>query len=1367
MLRPRLIRALFGCILWMAGATTTLAQAQPFVHPGGLFKSSDMERMRDQVAAKIEPWFSSFQELQNDSRASYDYLVRGDPSWTTVSRDPCVNCGAFQSDTTAAYLNALMWIVTEDRRHADKSVEIFNTWKNLTEVRGGGTASLNAGLFAWKLVEAAEIIRGSFDGWAGEDFQDFQAMLVYPGYSNEQVPPTLSNTNGTFYWRIYNGDPGRHGNQDMIAWRAMISMGVFLDNRIMYDRALRYFKGLPARPDDLPYPSGPSPSGSQLTDNEFFTAFRYVGSQGTIQNYGYNGVLKHYIWENGQNQESSRDQQHAFFGLGIAAGIAEVAWNQGDDVWNSLDHRLLKGFEFMAKYNTSYITRFPDQPEPWEPENFIQRTDRTGRWFSKKINPHFESDFIRVSRGEFSEHRPIYEQAVAHFNVRMGLEKEAVWTFRSREVAIAESGYEKTGWSLDHPGWGALSFRRPPQTAGDPISGFSDGAPVFQMNRVPGTIEAINFDYFPGDGEGRTYHDKTPGNAASDYRGDAVDIGFDPETGYFLTDLEDGEWITYTVSVPSSGWYRIGVSHASANGEGTVRFAFAGNDVTGEVSLPDTGGLANWTEQTVAERLYLQAGVQAMRLFIGGESGSFTLRTISIDEDDSPLAPPQPPANLSAEAVSAVEIELDWGIVAETFGYSVKRATASGGPYLTVATGVVGSRFRDSGLIASTTYYYVVTAGNDAGESAASLEVSATTLPLSYGSWAVDADGSWTDASNWINGNIADGTGARANFGSIAITGNRLVSLDGNRTVGSLLFGASGVSHTWGLVTGTEGELTLETGLGRPAVEVRDSVASLGVKITGASGLKKTGAGILILGNNANDFTGGILVDRGTLRATGTAALGPGNIVVNEGGTFDFGPGFQVSDKLLTIAGGGAGGSAGAFYVNATGLGSQTRWGLSGINPAIILVNDATIHVDGDGSGPNTATFLIGRTDLNGHILTKRGTGRLSFDTSGNGLQGSGAVYVMNGVLGFRGGAFAGGRHLTIATGAEARVGGDNNAFNSTGNLVTINGTLNLNGRSDTTGFSQTIGLLAGDGLITTGTLGNTGMQTLTISHNSSADSFFAGRITEANGVLNLVKAGSNTLTLAGSNEHRGNTTVSGGTLVLGATGTLSFYPEASGSNNSVLGTGQVDFRGSLIFDLSQVSVTLGDSWSIVDTQNLTVSFGDRFAVAGFTRIGDVWGTNENGVGYQFEPATGQLKVVAPIVLPQGFELWRNARFSSAELGEEEISGPTGDPEGDGISNLMEYALGGEPRSDSGGLLPVVELRDGFLEITFRRIKEVDDVVYRVEASADLQHWEIRWSSEDHPYAASEEFVEETVADVEPITQNGRRFLRLMVTLER
>ncbi|MGO9115563.1 MAG: carbohydrate-binding protein [Thermoguttaceae bacterium] len=90
------------------------------------------------------------------------------------------------------------------------------------------------------------------------------------------------------------------------------------------------------------------------------------------------------------------------------------------------------------------------------------------------------------------------------------------------------------------------------------------------------------------------------------------------------------------------------------------------------------------------------------------------------------VAVPQAPTGLIAGAVSRSQINLTWNAVANATTYNVKRATTSGGPYTTVATGVTGTGYTDTGLSASTSYYYVVSAVNTAGESGNSTQASAT-----------------------------------------------------------------------------------------------------------------------------------------------------------------------------------------------------------------------------------------------------------------------------------------------------------------------------------------------------------------------------------------------------------------------------------------------------------------------------------------------------------------------------------------------------------------------------------------------------------------------------------------------------------------
>jgi endoglucanase len=92
-----------------------------------------------------------------------------------------------------------------------------------------------------------------------------------------------------------------------------------------------------------------------------------------------------------------------------------------------------------------------------------------------------------------------------------------------------------------------------------------------------------------------------------------------------------------------------------------------------------------------------------------------------------PAALPAVPTGLTATGTNAA-VSLNWTASSGATSYNVKRSTTSGTGYATVATGVATTSHSDAGLSASTTYYYVVSAVNAAGESANSTQASATTL---------------------------------------------------------------------------------------------------------------------------------------------------------------------------------------------------------------------------------------------------------------------------------------------------------------------------------------------------------------------------------------------------------------------------------------------------------------------------------------------------------------------------------------------------------------------------------------------------------------------------------------------------------------
>jgi hypothetical protein len=613
-------------VLFIGVAMMTPAFAERiFVHPGISHKQSDLERMRLQVEAGKEPWLASYTKLKEEAGARYTYTVRGDSSQTTIT-----NLRTFEADGNAAYYNALMWCMTGDERHAQKSVEILNAWANITRIEN--QFALSNGGALWRMVEAAELIKHTYEGWAEADIEKFKAMLVYPGWSGTAVPTdAIRSKDCSFYWNIYQGDPGRHGNQGLFGYRSLMAMGIFCDNEVIYERALRYLQGLPHRPDDLPYPSGPPVLSDRLgSSNEYYDEFRQLRRETGQEDYGYNEVMANYIYENGQSQESARDQAHALGGVSIITSMGEMAWSQGDNLYGHLNNRPLLGLEFYLRYNLSLEHTYPDQRTPWEPTvksgEFIERSDRSGRWKALKMNPWTAADLTRRNRG-LHNLNPIYEMNLGHYRDRLLLDPSTYkWLERGFEVMTEAVGVEDGANPGSHPGYGGLKFRR--VSPGDPIRGFDGAVPIYALHRIPCLIEAENYDYFPIHGEGRTYHDTTEGNRGGAYRADNVDIVELPDGGFALTQLSQGEWLTYTVSVPKAGNYNVAVRYA-AQEEGAIQLGFKDGPSIRSTTLPPTGG-TQWVTQVIGRDLSLEQGVQQLIVAVPSGESAYMLDSLSI-----------------------------------------------------------------------------------------------------------------------------------------------------------------------------------------------------------------------------------------------------------------------------------------------------------------------------------------------------------------------------------------------------------------------------------------------------------------------------------------------------------------------------------------------------------------------------------------------------------------------------------------------------------------------------------------------------------------------------------------------------------------
>jgi fibronectin type 3 domain-containing protein len=75
--------------------------------------------------------------------------------------------------------------------------------------------------------------------------------------------------------------------------------------------------------------------------------------------------------------------------------------------------------------------------------------------------------------------------------------------------------------------------------------------------------------------------------------------------------------------------------------------------------------------------------------------------------------------------VSGNAVTLTWNASPYAASYNIYRGTTSGGPYIKISSGIVGTVYTDIQVIHNQTFYYVTTAVNGGGESGYSNEAAA------------------------------------------------------------------------------------------------------------------------------------------------------------------------------------------------------------------------------------------------------------------------------------------------------------------------------------------------------------------------------------------------------------------------------------------------------------------------------------------------------------------------------------------------------------------------------------------------------------------------------------------------------------------
>lgn len=283
--------AVYTLIFCAGFALNPIVHAQKMVHPGLNQNLADMALMKKQVKKGIEPYKMAFERLKAkvDLNGAFPMIAHiSTGSYNTYDRGG----KALSSAAAMAYDCAILWCITDDKKYAQKAIEMLNQMATTVWDFDDNNAKLLASMSITKLCNAAEILRYTPSGWKQSDIAVFSDNLMTVYY------PLLR-----YYFSRANG------NWDGYIISANLCIAVFTNNKPLFDSAIEHFKYAPL-----------------------------------------NGSLFKYIYPSGQCQESLRDQGHVQMGIDAFSLAARIAYTQGIDLFTIGNNRIALGFEYTAQF---------------------------------------------------------------------------------------------------------------------------------------------------------------------------------------------------------------------------------------------------------------------------------------------------------------------------------------------------------------------------------------------------------------------------------------------------------------------------------------------------------------------------------------------------------------------------------------------------------------------------------------------------------------------------------------------------------------------------------------------------------------------------------------------------------------------------------------------------------------------------------------------------------------------------------------------------------------------------------------------------------------------------------------------------------
>lgn len=579
--------------------------------------------------------------------------------------------------------------------------------------------------------------------------------------------------------------------------------------------------------------------------------------------------------------------------------------------------------------------------------------------------------------------------------------------------------------------------------------------------------------------------------------------------------------------------------------------------------------------------------------------------------------------------------------------------------------------------------------------------------------------------------------GANATFESdvnFALDGALTVVNGGANVIKGVISGAHGVTKAGGGSYSFEGENSY----------IGVTQINQGVLI--ASSIKDVGGGSSSIGAPATAANGRIGLASGTLTAT----------LRYTGGT-------RSSDRNFFLS--GAAGSTGS--IDQSGTGTLTLTG-----SLTVAAGAKTFILTGSTDGSGVFQGDIGGTAGNATTLIKNGSG----------------TWLLDGAKIFTGPAILNAGVLEVSVlqngGTSSGVGA---AASLASNLILNGGTLKFTGAigSTTRLFSlQSSSAIDASGSFplnfsNTGAIGfngGTDPKTLTLTGSNTGSNILAPVLGDNVGTTSVLKSGDGTWVLTGNNSYTGATTITGGTLELGPSGSIS----ASASLTIAAGAAlDVSAKTSYVIPAAQPVVLGinadgdGSSGTIIasglDLEDAVVTFDITGTLDDPVYVLATY-TNLNGVesasfpappdGYELKVSHESNKIaLVEIIAGTPYEIW------SGGLPADE------DSNGDGVANGVAWALGADdPQERAIGLLPTLDNTSDETYLTFsytpgNAAVSDENTSITVQYSTDLDGWTPAVNDGEDVIIGSEEGLVVVRFKRSALAPDGKVFARLKVVV--